>query len=228
MLKLEIYDRYAENISMYFDVCREECQKCEEYGTEDRTLLEAWKTWEKDFPAIQKTNLMKDIDSLMAKQYRHWAGAVLFGSMCLEAFIYDYAARGFSDTYMKRYLDKLDLKAKWVVIPKLVTGKDFPTDSKAFHNLQRLVKERNKLIHHKSRPLMSSEEFEKFLRIAEEIANKQDQIIVRKAFGVSFFGISPYETIIDVLTELRGLEDEVNAKGWALEEVGEPKDEQKQ
>jgi hypothetical protein len=221
MLKLEIYDRYAEEISMYFDVCREECQKCEEYGAEYMTFIETWKTWDKDFPAVRKTDLLKDSSSLMDKQYRHWAGAVLFGAMCLESFIYDYAARGFSDTYVKRYLDRLDLKAKWVVIPKLVTGKDFPTDSKAFQNLQRLVVERNKLAHHKSKPPMSEEEFEKMLRKTEEMVNKQNQTIGRKEFGVSFFGISPYETVIDVLTELRGLEDEVNAQWWALKKINQ-------
>ena len=149
MLKLKIYDREAEDISIYFDVCGEECQKCDEYGAESTTLLE---TWNKDTPA---SDAMK-LDSLMDKQYRHWVAAVLWGTMCLEAFIYDCAARNFSDTYVKRYLDKLGLKAKWVVISRLVTGKDFPTNSKAFQNLQRLIGERNRLVHYKSRPALTN------------------------------------------------------------------------
>ena len=223
MLKLRIHNRSANQISMYFDVCRDEYQKCEEYGRKFETMRKMWDDFEKDFPAVQKVVSVvptNDKIYLVDKQYKHWATAVLFGAMCLEAFIYDYAARAFSDTYMKRYLDKLDLKAKWVVIPKLVMGKGFPTDSQAFQNLSRLVVERNRLVHHKSKPLMTEEEFaERWRKIKIDLA-KQNQVVDLKRPEVSFFGLSPYETIIDVLTGLRGIEDEAQLKWWTLEEGG--------
>jgi hypothetical protein len=76
--------------------------------------------------------------------------AICFSAMCVEAFIYDYAARHTSDSYVQKYLDRLDLAGKWVVIPKLVTGKEFPRNSTAFDSLKFLIKMRNKLVHFKS------------------------------------------------------------------------------
>src|SRR6266550_1951091 len=70
---------------------------------------------------------------------------ICFSSMCLEAFIYDYAARHISDKYVQTNLDRLNALAKWVVIPRLVTGKDFPTESHAYLLLRLLVKTRNGL-----------------------------------------------------------------------------------
>lgn len=78
---------------------------------------------------------------------------VVFATMCLEAFIYDYAASNFSDTFVKNYIDKLDLKSKWIIVPQLVTRKAFDTNSKAYALLTKLVKYRNKLVHTKSKPM---------------------------------------------------------------------------
>jgi len=84
----------------------------------------------------------------MRMQNRHIA--IIFTHIFLEALIYDYGATHKSDSYIKKYVDKLDIKSKWVVIPKIVTGKDFPTDSKAFELLQKLTKLRNNIIHLKT------------------------------------------------------------------------------
>ena len=73
--------------------------------------------------------------------------------MAIEAYIYDYGARHLSDTFMKRYVDKLDLTSKWAVVPRLVAGQAFPTDGQGFEALGRLVSDRNALVHHKSRAI---------------------------------------------------------------------------
>jgi len=75
---------------------------------------------------------------------------IVFAAAALEAYIYDYGARKKSDTFMKKYVDKLDLVAKWAVVPQLVLGKPFPTDRRGFELLGKLASSRNKLIHFKS------------------------------------------------------------------------------
>jgi hypothetical protein len=95
---------------------------------------------------------MEDVQT-MEKSH---AIVVAFASMCLEAFIYDYAASNFSDTFVKNYIDKLDLKSKWVIVPQLVTGKVFDTSSKAYELLTKLVKYRNEIVHAKSKPMHNS------------------------------------------------------------------------
>jgi len=218
MLRLLIYDRYDEMSSFYFDYCREEFQSSsklqKDYLKYSKEMDKAWDDWEKDFPKVSDTDMTKYPDRstyYFSREQKHQASAIIFGAMCLEAFIYDYAAHNFSDTYVKKYLDKLDLKTKWLIIPKLVTGKDFPTESQAFQGLQKLIEERNKLVHYKSQPEKSVEEIEERLKkIKEKIDKGQQNIPI----------VSPYDTVVEVLTELKRLDcNNENNSWWELKEV---------
>lgn len=102
---------------------------------------------------------------------------IVFAALCLEAFIYDYGAVNKSDSYMERYVDKLGPVAKWVVVTKLVTGKDFPTDSHAFEMLGKLMKARNDMVHFKSFDVPMDDE--KKLR---ELINRAPIISAQDAF----------------------------------------------
>jgi hypothetical protein len=75
---------------------------------------------------------------------------IVFSAIAVEAYIYDYAARNLSDTFAKNYLDKLDPISKWVIIPRLVTGKELPRDHRWFELLNKLFLQRNKIVHEKS------------------------------------------------------------------------------
>lgn len=75
---------------------------------------------------------------------------ILFTATALEAYIYDYAARHFSDTYAEKFLDKLNIIGKWVVVPRLVTGRELPRNRKWFGLMKDIVEVRNKIVHSKS------------------------------------------------------------------------------
>lgn len=75
---------------------------------------------------------------------------IAFAAIALEAHIYDYAARNFTKGFVDNYLDKLDLKSKWVIYPRLKTGKPVPVDDNAFARLGKLISARNKFVHEKS------------------------------------------------------------------------------
>lgn len=75
---------------------------------------------------------------------------VVFCGLALEAFINDYAIRSLSRNYFNKYLDKLDLMSKWIVIPKLLTGSQLDAGSQPLQDLDWLIKQRNKLVHFKS------------------------------------------------------------------------------
>lgn len=77
--------------------------------------------------------------------------AVISTALFLEAYIYDYAARMESASYVDKYLDKLDPVAKWAVIPRLLSPPGLARDSDAFGRLKRLFKLRNDLVHHKTK-----------------------------------------------------------------------------
>ena len=75
---------------------------------------------------------------------------IVFSTMAVEAYIYDYAARHLGDAYVKDHLDKLDTLSKWIVVPKLITGRELSRQQKWFELLKKLIKARNSIIHHKS------------------------------------------------------------------------------
>lgn len=75
---------------------------------------------------------------------------IVFSAMCFEAAIFDYAAWQLGDGYTNEHLSKLDLVSKWIVLPKLICGVELKKDRAPFAALNKLVKARNRLVHHRS------------------------------------------------------------------------------
>ena len=201
MLRLDIKNRFGPKSHIYFDNCSQHYDNFLNCNSKIRAKF--------DELALGKCTAIEAI-SLINETEGYWASAVVFGAMCLEAFIYDYAAAHFSDTYVRNYLDGIDFVAKWVVVPKLVTGKYFPTDSQAFELLKKLCKERNELVHAKSKPAPADSNT--ILVMAQEYQQKTNE--TRKT-------LNPYDAIVEVLTELRKLEDdELRAQNWELTDAG--------
>jgi len=68
----------------------------------------------------------KEFDLLAEKQDAMGQLAIvviIFSVSSLEAYINHYAISRLSKNYLKNYLDKLDLLSKWIVIPRIITGK---------------------------------------------------------------------------------------------------------
>lgn len=97
---------------------------------------------------------------------------IAFSAMAIEAYIYDYAARHLGDEFVKDHLDKLDTLSKWIVVPKLITGRELPRQQKWFELLKKLIKARNSIIHHKSSdaPIFSAD-VQQFIKNRSPIQN---------------------------------------------------------
>lgn len=80
---------------------------------------------------------------------------IVFSAMACEAAIYDLAAIQLGDDYVTKYLDKLDIVAKWIVVPSLICGKSLKIDGPAINGLRSLIRLRNALVHHKSLPALN-------------------------------------------------------------------------
>lgn len=76
--------------------------------------------------------------------------AVIFGVIALDNFIYCYSSKALGHEFCNNYLDKLDIVSKWIVLPKLITGKEMDPYSEAIIRLRELVKVRNRLVHTKA------------------------------------------------------------------------------
>lgn len=64
---------------------------------------------------------------------------IIFCAFTLEAYVNEYTINRLSKNYLKNYVDKLDLIAKWVVIPRLVNGKQLDPGSRPLQDLAWLV-----------------------------------------------------------------------------------------
>lgn len=75
--------------------------------------------------------------------------AIIFAAVAAESFIYSFAVKTWSRSYVERHLERLDLVSKWVLIPPLAIGIELPRDGRAYQLLKQLVTNRNALVHAK-------------------------------------------------------------------------------
>jgi hypothetical protein len=99
-------------------------------------------------------------ENLETTPAKHSLVTVVFAVIAIEAYIYDYAARHFSDAFVSDHIDKLDLSSKWIIVPKLITGRELPTGRKWFELLKNMIGARNLIAHHKSLALPGAGSFE--------------------------------------------------------------------
>ncbi len=95
--------------------------------------------------------------------------AITFAAMFLESVIWDYAAVNTSQNLAKDHLSKLDLVGKWKVVPKLINGKNLNIGSKAIELLKKLNKERNRIVHSKSKAVPNS--YDKYIEYVNRVAD---------------------------------------------------------
>lgn len=75
---------------------------------------------------------------------------IVFSAMAIESYIYDYAARHLGDAFVKDHLERMDPLSKWILIPRLVTGRELPHRTHWQTPLASLIKVRNSIVHYKS------------------------------------------------------------------------------
>jgi hypothetical protein len=114
---------------------------------------------------------------------------IVMCALTAEGYIYDYAARNLSDNFAED-IDKLDAVSKWVLVPKLVTGANFPKDGKAYQLLKQLVSDRNYIAHPKSAPYLVFDE------------QAKDWVVSNKAQRMREFSSSLFEKAQNALNAL--------------------------
>ena len=82
---------------------------------------------------------------------------VVFSALTAEAYINHYAVDRTSKSFLNNYLDRLDPVSKWIIIPRLVTGRQIDTGCRAIGLYKKLIALRNKLVHWKTQKKPISE-----------------------------------------------------------------------
>jgi len=111
---------------------------------------------------------------------------IVFSTMAIEAYIYDYASRHLGDNFVKDHLDKLDTLSKWVIIPELITGKEMPRHENWNELLARMIKTRNLIIHHKSSDPSAVRDTGKYLK---KMSDESDLIYETARQSVTLLGM---------------------------------------
>mgnify|MGYP006935338025 CR=1 FL=1 len=120
---------------------------------------------------------------------------VIFSITALEAYIYDYAARNFSDSFVRSYIDRLDITGKWVLVPNLITGKELPRDREWFALLRQLTKMRNKLVHYKSSEIPTMSELKNMQDYVKSLAESDIQIVDAAKKAIRLLDLAANEII---------------------------------
>lgn len=149
-----------------------------------------------------KTASCDEIDAALEKHQEHYEKreqaaviGITFAAMCLEAFFYDYAASNLGDGFAEEHLDKLDLSSKLLIIPRLVTGKTIDKSSHVFEKVKRLTKDRNYLVHFKSRGF-DLHEMHRANEFHEELNQRFGQALTN--------GVETVEAVLKALDNLHG------------------------
>jgi hypothetical protein len=182
-----MYRAYSPRMAadtVYYQICTRHIERLSVLESEMEALKQT------SLPDFEETSEYRDLES---EADECSAVVIVFAAMCLEAFIYDYGAVHTSDSFMDKYVDKLPPVAKWVVVPKIVTGVDFPRETQAFELMGKLMKARNDMVHFKSFGVPFGDE-----KKMRELINKPPLISAQDA----------YKTVSLVMTELRKIDPE--------------------
>ncbi len=106
---------------------------------------------DRDSKPIKTDNDVDDVVLKNAEIQRQAMVVAIFSALTLEAFINDYGIYRFSSAFFDDHLDKLGPSSKWLIIPRLVTGKEIPRDGQAHKGIVKVFDLRNRLVHYKAR-----------------------------------------------------------------------------
>lgn len=132
---------------------------------------------------------------------------IVFSAMALEAAAYEFATLQLGEHLAKKYLDKLDVVGKWLVIPRLVCGRSLREDGPAINGLKLLVKSRNALVHHKSKEWDSTIKTSDTLNAIKEQRARFENFQVPNAFKTLILLSLELNAVLQAVGPLPSFED---------------------
>lgn len=175
---IEGYSNYAKSIHTVDEMTEEERNKLE-----------------RKLESFMKEEPLKDFGESFFQLKIFGNISIIHSAMCLEAFINDYCVIKKSNKYFKSNIEKLDLKAKWIVVPKLITNSEIPTEGQSFQYFQKLIKARNSLVHPKTREFFEGTKLD-MRPLVEDIIHHRDNVSLS------------YLAVVSMLSEFKKIDPE--------------------
>lgn len=173
----EKFPRMNFEAHVYWEICRDACTLVKQARAEVKRLRERQPKDGKLYRLGPKGR------ALLGEITKQESVAIAFAAICLEAFIWDYAACNTSQNKAEEKFGSLNLVAKWIVIPQLLCGSDI-TKRKIggtclLGRLRKLKEARNELVHPSSQPLPDS-----YIDAVDAIMPKRKKIAAEDALDL--------------------------------------------
>lgn len=115
----------------------------------------------------------EDLDFDLLREYS--ISTIIFSTMCIEAYLNDYAAACLGDKEFYDYFDKLKIEGKFALIGKFVLATEIDKSKSYYYRLRRLVKERNEYTHSKSKKIEGYHCYSEVPEIPIEVLSQWEQ-----------------------------------------------------
>ena len=87
--------------------------------------------------------------------------SVVFSAFTIESFLNNYGDTRLDDNFYYENLDKLPIRNKWIVLLKLINGKEVVKGKEPFQSIHRLFHKRDEIVHDKPKEITKIEEVKK-------------------------------------------------------------------
>ncbi|MDX8552064.1 hypothetical protein MK851_00280 [Tenacibaculum sp. 1B UA] len=104
------------------------------------------------FPPIEKIRLSIRISTLEKEKYKSSIEGIIILASYYEALINEIGRIELGSKYYEN-LDKLKVSAKWEIVLKLIYSESLQTDSQYYESMIKIIKERNDLVHYKTKTI---------------------------------------------------------------------------
>ncbi|NLY44519.1 MAG: hypothetical protein GX053_00765 [Tissierella sp.] len=103
------------------------------------------------------------------KAYSAAISSIVFQAFAIEAFINFYGSIKLGHHVFHDHYDRISIRDKIIIISKIATGKDFPKGEKVYELINKVIRQRDKLVHHKGKEIRfedcSEEQFHKTMHM---------------------------------------------------------------
>ena len=141
---------YFSNSSIYYQMSIEYLNNYENKYKEYMEYTNNNSSWDILSHSIEENNKCL----YLYHQYRSNAiAAIVFQALAIEAYINLYGTYKIGETKFIKYYEKENTIDKICDVCKEVSGKEFPKDKNLYALLKTLIKERNDLVHYKSKSI---------------------------------------------------------------------------
>jgi hypothetical protein len=126
----------------------------EQYGTyvDSRRKLDELCKGKKYFDILSHSQEENSLfHNLSHKSYSSAISAIVFQAFAIEAYINFYGAKKLGQSTFNAHYERISIKDKIIIIPRIVTGRDFPKGEKVYELVRKLFTQRDKLVHHKGK-----------------------------------------------------------------------------